>query len=86
MLSVSLVVEKPVYVFPDPNVIVLLTIFLVWSMPGGFSSGGGQGYQAFGDDIESARPPPPVRHAPQSHAPVPPAAPPAPTPAPAPTA
>ncbi|KAF8527917.1 hypothetical protein BU17DRAFT_81154 [Hysterangium stoloniferum] len=32
----------------------------VWSMPGGFSSGGGNqaGYQTLGDDIESARPAP----------------------------
>lgn len=33
-------------------------VFLaVWSMPGGFSSGGAQGaYQALGDDLESGRP------------------------------
>jgi len=38
----------------------------VWSMPGGFSSGGGNqaGYQTLGDDIESARPVPTVRSVP----------------------
>lgn len=61
-------------------------IFLaVWSMPGGFSSGGAPGgYQAFGDDLEAARPvQPPPPHPTQSQAPLPlPAHVPIPTPAP----
>jgi len=52
----------------------------VWSMPGGFSSGGTRGgYQAFGDDLEAAQPPAPPTHnreaaPPPAQSPAPPAA------------
>jgi hypothetical protein len=57
--------------FPDIFFVCLLISVIVWSMPGGFTSSGREGYQTVDEEpfIRNVRPTPPAPHRPGNVAP-----------------